>query len=284
MSGQPLAGCRVGVTAGRKVEEQVVLLERRGAEAVHAPALSERGSSVDPAELRAATAEALAAPVDVFVATTGVGMRTWFAACEDDGTLDALLARLGAAEVLARGPKSVGALRQRGLREAWSPESEALDDVLAHLHGRDLTGVRVVLQEHGLSLSSAAQVLRERGAEVVTVPIYRTEPAADLAPLRALAAAVADRTVDAVTFTSAPAVAVLMATADEDGRGEEVAAAFRDPRHGVVACCVGPVCGAAFAPWGVPWIAPDRSRLVAMVRALETELLRRRTVRSGGAA
>ena len=39
-----------------------------------------------------------------------------------------------------------------------------------------------------------------------------------------------------------------------------------------LASCVGPVTAAAFEMWGVPTIFPDRSRLVAMVKQLETEL------------
>ena len=73
----------------------------------------------------------LSRPVDMFLATTGIGMKTWFAAAERVGAAaDELLAALGSAEILARGPKSVGALRRRGLRELWAPESECFEDVL----------------------------------------------------------------------------------------------------------------------------------------------------------
>ncbi len=76
---QLLAGYRIGVTAARKVEEQVQLLQRRGATVVWAPALSTDPNRVDDASLRAATEEVLARPIDLFLATTGIGMRTWFA-------------------------------------------------------------------------------------------------------------------------------------------------------------------------------------------------------------
>jgi uroporphyrinogen-III synthase len=265
----PLAGYRVGVTAARKVDEQVALLERRGAECVWAPALSTNPNHVDADELRRATAEVLRAPVDLFLATTGIGMRTWFAAAEDDGTIDDLLAHLQHAEILARGPKSVGALRRRGLRELWAPESEEFDDVLEHLRGRDLTGKRIVVQEHGQSLSMVAHALRRRGADVLTVTVYRVESADDPEPMFHLIDEIAERTVHAVTFTSAPAVAALMAAAGSTGRREEVVGAFQAD---VVASCVGPVTAAAFEMWGVPSIFPDRSRLAAMVKQLETEL------------
>jgi uroporphyrinogen-III synthase len=265
----PLAGFRVGVTAARKVEEQVGLLERRGASVVWAPALSLDPNQVDDASLLAATLDVLSRPIDLFLATTGIGLKTWFAAAEEWGLLDDLLAALGAAEILARGPKSVGALRRRGLQELWAPESEAFEDVLEHLRGRDLTGQRIVVQEHGQSLSMAAQALRRQGADVTTVTVYRVLSAEDPEPMFHLVDQIADRELDAVTFTSAPAIAALMGAAGSTGRRNELIGAFQAD---VVASCVGPVTAAAFDMWGVPSIHPERSRLAAMVKQLEVEL------------
>ncbi len=270
----PLSGFRIGVTAARKVDEQVGLLERRGADVEWAPALSLDPNKVDDAELRAATDEVLSKPVDLFLATTGIGMRGWFEAAERWGMLDELLAALSASEILARGPKSVGALRRVGLRELWSPESECFEDVLEHLRGRPLEGMRIVVQEHGQSLSMVAHALRRQGADVTTVAVYRVVSADDPEPMFRMIDLVADRALDAVTFTSAPAVAALMDAAGPAGRRDDVVSAFQED---VVASCVGPVTAAAFEMWGVPTIYPERSRLAAMVKQLEIELPSRRS-------
>ncbi|MDP9820956.1 uroporphyrinogen-III synthase [Nocardioides massiliensis] len=268
-----LAGFRIGVTAARKVEEQRALLHRRGATTEWAPALSTEPNQVDDADLRTATAEVLARPVDLFLATTGIGMRAWFDAAAAWGELDRLLAHLATAEIVARGPKSVGALRRHGLRELWSPPSECFDDVLDHLRGRDLSGTRIVVQEHGQSLSMVAHALRRQGADVTTVTVYRVRAAEDPGPMFRMVDLIADRELDAVTFTSAPAVAALMEAAASVGRRDDVISAFQAD---VVATCVGPVTSAAFELWGVPTIEPERSRLGAMVRLLEIELPSRR--------
>ncbi len=270
---QPLAGYRIGVTAARKVDEQRQLLERRGATVTWAPALSTDPNHIDEAALRASTTEVLDRPIDLFLATTGIGMRTWFAAVESWGWLDQLTGALARAELLARGPKSVGALRRRGLRENWSAESEELQEMLDYLAGRDLTGTRIVVQEHGQSLSTVAETLRSRGADVTTVAIYRIAPADDPAPLHRLLASIAERRLDAVTFTSAPAVAAVIEAAGVIGRRDEVFDALRDR---VLAACVGPVTAAAFDGWDVPSVYPERSRLAAMVRQLEVVLPSRR--------
>jgi uroporphyrinogen-III synthase len=271
---EPLRGYSVGVTAARKADEQTALLERRGAHVEWAPALSVEPNQINEPALRAATEAVLAEPVDIFIATTGIGMKSWFAAAESWGLLEALLEHLGSAEILARGPKSVGALRRHGLRELWSPESECFEDVLAHLRGRDLSGRQILVQEHGQSLSVVAHALRRQAASVRVVTVYRVEGALDPTPMFRMIDLIAERKLDAVTFTSAPAVASLMDMAGAVGRRDEVIAAFQAD---VIATCVGPVTAAAFELWGVPTIQPDRSRLTAMVKVLEVELPLRRS-------
>lgn len=270
----PLAGFRIGVTAARKADEQIGLLERRGAEVVHAPALSVDPNRIDEEGLRAATRDVLSRPIDIFVATTGIGLKSWLTAAERWGLQEKLLDHLSSAEILARGPKSVGALRRFGLRELWAPESEAFEDVLSHLRGRDLDGKRIVVQEHGQSLSMAAHALRRLGADVATVAVYRVEGAEDPEPMFGLIEQIVERRVDAVTFTAAPAVAAMMQAAASAGCRDQVVTAFQAD---VIASCVGPVTAAAFEMWGVPSIWPERSRLAAMVKQLEVELPSRAT-------
>ncbi len=269
----PLHGYRIGVTAARKGEDQIALLERRGAKVDWAPALSSDPNQVDDAELRASTLAVLSEPIDIFVATTGIGMKAWFEAARAWGLHDELVAGIGASEVLARGPKSVGALRRNGVRELWAPDSECFEDVLVHLRGRDLAGLRIVVQEHGQSLSMVAHALQRQGARVDVVTVYRVAGAEDPEPMFAMVELIARRELDAVTFTSAPAVASMMEAAGVTGRRDEVVAAFQAD---VVATCVGPVTAAAFELWGVPTVMPERSRLAAMVKLLETELPSRR--------
>jgi uroporphyrinogen-III synthase len=267
----PLSGFRVGITSARKVEELTALLERRGAEVESAPAMAIETTC--DADLRAATETVVTAPPEVFVATTGLGLRRWFEAAAGWGLLPALVAALGRAEIVARGPKAVGALRAHGLRELWSPPSECFDDVLTYLRGSGLAGRRVVVQEHGRSLSVVANALRLQGAAVQVVSVYRCEPVDDQAAMFRMVDLVAERKVDAVTFTSAPAAEILLDVAAAAGRRHDLVEALRTD---VLATCVGPVTAAPFALWGIPVVQPARARLAAMVRALEEELPSRR--------
>lgn len=271
----PLTGFTVAVTAARRRDELAGLLERRGARTMVAPAIR-IVPLADDTELLAATRACLDDPVDIVVATTGIGFRGWVEAADGWGLGEALRARLGAAELLARGPKARGAIRAAGLVDSWSPPSESSAEVLDRLLAGDLTGRRVVVQLHGEPLPDFAAALRLAGASVVEVPVYRWVPPEDAEPLRRLVAAVAGAGVDGVTFTSAPAVASLLAAAHREGLLDALLAAFGEE---VVAVCVGPVTAAPLQRLGVPVVQPGRARIGDLVRCVCDELPRRRSKR-----
>jgi uroporphyrinogen-III synthase len=269
----PLAGFTVAVTAARRREELTALLVRRGARVVEAPAIRIIATS-DDEELLAATRACITQHPDVVVATTGIGFRGWMEAADGWGLRQQLREEFRHSELLVRGPKAKGAVRAAGLAEAWSPDSEATDEVLARLLAEGVRGRRVAVQLHGEPLPEFTGALREAGADVLEVPVYRWVPAEDLAPLRRLVAQTAAAGVDCVTFTSAPAVASMLSAAEQDGRRDELVAALSGP---VLAACVGPVTAAPLERLGVPTVQPERSRLGALVRTVVEQLPARRT-------
>jgi uroporphyrinogen-III synthase len=267
-----LTGFSVAITACRRREELAGLLERRGARVLSAPAVQIR-SLADDSELVAATRACIAAPPAVVIASTGVGFRGWIEAADGWGLGDALRRVLGDAEILARGPKAMGAIRAAGLREKWSPVSESLREVLDHLRAGDVRGVRIAVQLHGDPEPELIDGLRAAGADVVPVPIYQWRPPDDIGPLMKLVDLVATRNVDAVAFTSKPAVQALLDLADRLGRRDPLLAAFRGD---VVPACVGMVTAEPLELLGVKTLQPDRPRLGALVRVIAEELPRRR--------
>lgn len=263
----PLAGWRIGVTADRRADDQVDLLRRKGAEVVHGPTMRIVPLE-DDAQLAEITRGLVDAPPAVVVATTGQGFRGWLEVASSWGLGEALHGLLASATVLARGPKARGAIRGAGLREAWSAdETESSPEVLSHLLASGVDGVRIAVQLHGDPMTDFLGALRDAGADVVTVPVYRWEPPPDLPAVDALLDAIVERDVDTVTFTSAPAVEGLVHRAAARGVREEVLAALRS--GDVLACCVGPVTAAPLERLGVAGISPERFRLGAMVRRLE---------------
>jgi uroporphyrinogen-III synthase len=267
----PLQGFTVGVTAARRREELVALLERRGARVVEAPAIRIVPLPDDRA-LHKATRACVAKGLDIAVVTTGIGFRGWMEAAESAGLGDRLRATLANCQLVARGPKAQGAIRAAGLAEEWSPESECMVEVLEHLLKIGVRGKRIAVQLHGEPLPHLVAALRGAGAEVIEVPVYRWVLPEDVSPLVRLVELIKLRLVDAVTFTSAPATAALLEVAGADR--DAVLAAFRQD---VLAACVGPVAAGPLDRYGVPTVQPNRARLGGLVRVLADRLPRHRT-------
>ena len=265
---KPLAGFTVGVTAARRAEELGTLLERRGAEVLHAPALR-IVPLADDSELLDATKALTEHPPDTVIATTAIGFRGWVEAAEGWGFGNDLLNCLGEVEVLARGPKVRGAIRAAGLTESWSPASESMAEVLDRLLTQGVAGRRIALQLHGEPLPGFVESLRAGGAEVVGVPVYRWMPPEDVSPLDRLIDVTLSRGLDALTFTSAPAAASLLAQADQRGVKDALLEAMR---HDVLVACVGPVTALPLEGYDIPTVQPERFRLGPLVQLLCVEL------------
>ena len=274
-----LGGFTVGVTAERRAAELGALLERHGATVVYGPAMRTVPLS-DDGRLLEATRSVIDAPPQIVVATTGGGFRGWLEAAGARGLAGPLLGALRGAAVFTRGPKARGAVRAAGLREEWSPPSEASGELLAHLLERGVAGGRVAVQLHGDPLADFRAALTEAGAEVVAIPVYRWTAPPDPAPLDAHIDAAIAGALDAVTFTSAPAAAGLLTRATRTGRAAALTPALGAPPAGhgagrVLAVCVGAVTARPLEAAGVPVVWPERARVAAMVRLLGEELSRR---------
>lgn len=269
----PLTGFRVAVTAARRAEELATLLIRRGATVTSAAAIS-MVALTDDDELRDNTEALIAAPPDVLVATTGIGFRGWTAAADGWGLANQLIDALASARIVSRGPKATGALRAAGLPEEWSPESESSREVLQYLHEGGIEGLRIAVQLHGATddwdpFPEFLDELRAAGAEIVPIRVYRWRPVPRDGDFDALVAGIAEHAFDAVSFTSAPAVAALLQRAADMGIEAQVLAALRTDVH---AMCVGPVTARPLVRLGVPTSAPERMRLGALARHITDEL------------
>ncbi|WP_078873437.1 uroporphyrinogen-III synthase [Streptomyces seoulensis] len=102
------------------------------------------------------------------------------------------------------------------------------------------------MQEHGAPLPGLASALRERGAEVVEVPMYRWVPPLDPEPVRQLAEATARGEVHALLFTSAPAITSFLEHAEAAGKYETVLERLRTD---VLPLCVGAVRARPLLRW-----------------------------------
>ena len=262
---QPL----VGITADRRWQEQAGLFARRGAEVVHGPTLRTVDLSSDE-RLRAATEALVEQPPDYMVATTGMGFRMWLEAATGWGLDEPLLAGLGRARLVARGAKAASAVKGNGLPLWWQAPGETMEEVVERLQGEPLGEARVALQLFDPAGHPSTQALAAIAAELVELPVYRWVLPDDAAPARRLIEAAVEDELDAVTFTSQPAVHHLFRIAERAGRDERLRKALNGP---VLPACIGPVCAEAAREEGVErplW--PEPPRLPTMVRQVTERL------------
>lgn len=278
MPSTSLRGALVGITADRRHEEQALLLERHGARTLHGPVIRTMPLS-DQAPLLEATQRLVRRPPDLVLLTTAVGARGWFSAAEAHGLGERLHAALDRAEVITRGPKAAGAAISWGLAVTHRATGERSTDLLEHVASTCEPGVRVAVQLDGAQDPQLPDALRTLGADVEEVRVYRWTVPIDPQPGQRLVEAVAERRIDAVTFTSAPAVSNFLDLAESLDLAGAVRSALDGP---VVAACVGPVSAGAAEARGVTPLVPERSRLGPLVQALADRLREPPAFTAGG--
>jgi uroporphyrinogen-III synthase len=266
-----LRGFRIGVTSDRRSADLIAALERRGAQVVHAPALTIMPNDHDDS-LIIETRRLIDARPEVVLVTTGYGMRRWFEVADAAGLGAELTAALEAARIFARGPKAHGAVRAAGLLDAQTSDLHTTASLVDAVVEAGLSGRRVAVQLHGYTDEVALARLAEISDCVLTVTPYRWVQPNSHDRLSRLIKAACQRQLEALTFTSAPAAAATLEAAEELGMRREFVRALSDY---VASAAVGPVTAEPLREAGINPVIPDRHRLGALVRLVTDELTQR---------
>ncbi|WP_411730855.1 uroporphyrinogen-III synthase [Paeniglutamicibacter sp.] len=266
-----LAGFRIAVTSQRRSAELIEALERRGAQVLHAPTLRLAPLAED-SELLAGTRRVLELRPEYVLVSTAYGFRRWFETAEAAGLGDELAEVLRAARIHVRGPKALGAVRALGFDAEAMAGDELTSSMVARLVPL-LRGKAVVLQHHGLGDDEAAAALLEAGTrELVRISPYRWVPPEDAGKLEVLLRALCSGSLDALTFTSAPAVVALLEAARQHDCHAQLLHALQTT---VSTVAVGPVTAAPLRGAGIEPLVPARHRMGAMIHTLVEHLGRR---------
>jgi len=270
-----LEGFRIGVTSDRRSEDLIAAFERRGAEVLHAPAIRIAASG-DDTKLARDTLAIIEARPDVLLATTSYGIRRWFEAADAAGLGPALTETLADSRILVRGPKARGAVRAADLDDQGMSDRETTQSLVDLVLRDGAKGATIAVQLHGFTDQTQLARLRDAGARVLTVAPYRWLMPEDSSRVLKLVDAICTGSVDAVTFTSAPAVEALLSAADGFGQLPGLIEAFG---HSVVAAAVGPVTAAPLIAAGLTPISPDRFRMGALIKLVCDHLEQERVLR-----
>ena len=196
---RPLFGKRIIVTRARTQASQLAdRLAKLGADVIEAPAIGIE--PLDTAPLRAALGSLENFRWAVFTSRNAVEIvwRELLALGRDARAF-------AGTRLVVVGPSTAAALAERGLVADVMPERFVAEGVVEALRGRrDLRGARVLYPQAEGARELIPNELRELGADVVPIPIYRSIP--DPAGARSARDALESGTVDVVTFTSSSTV------------------------------------------------------------------------------
>lgn len=185
MNGTGFSGLAVAAFESRMAKEMARLIEHCGGKPLVAPALQEVPIQDNAAALRLGD-ELIGGQIDLLILMTGVGATALLDILQSRHPLPSILEGLKRTATVARGPKPAAALKAHGITPTLTvPEPNTWMEVLATLDSyRPLKGLRVAVQEYGASNPELVESLKQRGADVFPVPIYRWTLPEDKAPLQ----------------------------------------------------------------------------------------------------
>ncbi len=199
-------GLRVGALESRMAPEMERLITSHKGIPVVAPSMQEVPLSDHPQAL-AFGEMLLAREVDVVVLLTGVGFQTLLDILVTRFSREAITEALENTVLIVRGPKPTKVLKSLGLTpQIQVPEPNTWRDVLDALdisYSKGLTGMQVAVQEYGVSNPELLDGLRQRGAQVTPVPVYRWTLPDNLEPLRQLLEQILNKEIPVLLITNA---------------------------------------------------------------------------------
>jgi len=247
-----LAGLRVLALESRRAAEMAKLIENHGGRAIAAPSMREVPLESNTEALVFARTLA-AGGFEMAVFLTGVGTRALGRVVETVMPMDDFRAALNKVIVVARGPKSVAALKELGVSVAVAvPEPNTWKDLLSALDERlgsaRLKGMRVAVQEYGSANPELLEGLAARGAIVTRVPVYQWALPEDTGPLKQAVESIARGEIDVALFTTSVQVMHLLRIARDMKLDEAVRSAFGRIAVG----SIGPITSEELREQGLP--------------------------------
>src|SRR5580704_15794043 len=249
MPGTNFQGLTVLTLESRRGQEISRLIETYGGKAFHAPAMREVPLSSNLQALKFADA-LFEGKFDVVVFLTGVGARALRTVVEGAHPAEKFLGALRKTAVFARGPKPVAVLREWGVPIALTaPEPNTWRELLRAIDDRkqNLSGKQVAVQEYGISNPELLEGLRERGAQVTAVLVYRWDFPEDTAPLRDAVESIIAGRIDVALCTTGVQITHLFEIAEQMGKKDGLKASFEK----VVKASIGPTTSGVLRSYGL---------------------------------
>ena len=269
MSDKGFSGVTVAAFESRMASEMTRLIERYGGRPLVTPALHELPIQDNPTALRFGI-RLIEGQVDILILMTGIGTTELFKILRSRHPMSSIMVGVKQTAIVARGPKPVAALKALGITPTLVvPEPNTWVDVVSTLDEyRPVKGLRVAVQEYGISNPDLLESLRTRGADVFPVPVYKWGLPEDLTPLRQALDHVIAEKVRVILMTNAMQVDHVMQVLEQDGKVDPFRAALKR----VVVASIGPTASERLRHYGWPVdFEPSHSKMGILVKEVSEQ-------------
>ena len=209
--------------------------------------------------------------LDILILMTGVGTKALLEILQTRYPLAEIIDALKKTIIVTRGPKPLASLKTLGVEANITvPEPNTWHDVIATLdYYRPVQGLKIAIQEYGVSKPDMIQDLQKRGADVFSVPVYRWALPEDTAPLHSAITEVVNGRIDAMVITNAAQVDHVMQLAEQDQKTE----LFRESCKKIVVASIGPTASEGLKHYDLPVdFEPSHPKMGVLVKELSERI------------
>ncbi|NKB81869.1 MAG: AAA family ATPase [Nitrospirales bacterium] len=279
-------GLTVAAFESRMAVEMAKLIERFGGKPIVAASMREIPLEENTHALEFGR-RLMAGQVDMLILLTGVGIRVLVDVWKTHFPIEGITDALSRTTLLVRGPKPALVVKELGLTpDLVVPEPNTWHDILSTLDAfrpRGFADVKIGIQEYGMPNLDLLQALRDRGAIVQQVPVYRWGLPDDLGPLRKAIAAFLASEIDVVLFTNAVQIDHVLQIVHKDQQTEQ----FLQVAHRTVMASIGQITSDRLRSHGLPVdMEPSHPKMGILVKEVSgraQELLKRKRERAPSA-
>jgi uroporphyrinogen-III synthase len=257
-------GLRIAAFESRMAEEMSRLIERYGGQPLVAPSMQEIPLQ-DNREVLEFGLRLFAGDIDMVILLTGVGTKTMVEVLLTRDDVDRIKSALARTTLVVRGPKPKAALREFGLTPTIEvPEPNTWRDILYTLdRAKPANGLRIAVQEYGVTNTDLIEALRGRGAQVTRVPVYRWTLPDDLTPLQRVLDAILEGGVDVLLITNAVQVDHALEVLTHTSRQDR----FRQALSRLMVASIGPTATERLRSYGFPVdLEPSHPKMGILVK------------------
>ncbi|KYG34835.1 uroporphyrinogen-III synthase [Alkalihalobacillus trypoxylicola] len=260
---KPLEGKQVVLTASRKTEEMTTLINKQGGEV---KVFSLQGTVfLDHKDLENDIKLMIENQYEWLILTTGMGTKAIVDAAESIDLKEALLDAWAKTNLVARGYKTIAALKELGLIPKVTDEDGTIRGLISALKNTSFSNQKVAVQLHGLHSPALTSFLENKGAIIHEIYPYKHLPA-EREQVEQLFEQLEKGKVDAICFTTYYQVRCLFEYAVSINQADVLRKWFN---HTVIAVAVGKVTAEELREWKVERIiSPKHERMGAMIVTL----------------